>query len=679
MKLNTPHKSAHLYEVDGLRAFAVLSVLAFHAFPSWFKGGFVGVDIFFVISGFLITRNIFENLANDKFCFSDFFGRRIRRIFPSLVVVMICSLAFGWLVLTADEFIQLGKHVASSAAFLINFILVSELGYFDNAAETKPMLHLWSLAVEEQFYIVWPFVLWLLWKSKLNLLLVIFLVSFFSFYINLKFVNSHPNETFFWPLGRFWELLSGSILAWIVIYRSEKLSRFKLWIDNSMTALVRFSNISAYGSPTSNLLSFTGLLLLVCSVFFISDDLSFPSYWALLPVCGSILIVSGGSEAWLTRITLVNPVAVWFGLISYPLYLWHWPILSYLRILSGQTPAWELTLVGLLTSIFFAWLTHRYVENYFRRQSPNLKRSLLNSFAIVIVGFIGVLIYEQKIKSYSAEFYPSQRTLPDIIPTSIDKKNDCFSRLGIPLDSRIRYCQISSTNGTPTVALIGDSHSASAFTGTSYYLKKEHNLTVVNLAGRLFSNVINYPKGDEFEKNVYLGGIEVADYVASSKNLTTVIMISRGFWYLNWAENFHIPDKIHITDKEEIFIEGLKDLLEKFHDKKIIFVLENPTLPFDPTNCGYQRLLNLFAQKCSVSREIDAKIHGAYIRKTTDLLAEYENVTLVDPRDVFCDKIECHASKHGQILYGDRHHLNRFGSLIQGKQISQAFDIDKSN
>lgn len=149
-------KNVYRPEVDGLRAFAVLSVVLFHAFPQSVGGGFIGVDIFFVISGFLISSHIAEGLEKDQFSFSEFYARRIRRIFPSLILVTACALVFGWFALLTDEYSQLSQHVLSSVAFVTNFILVEEVGYFDNAADTKPMLHLWSLAVEEQFYIVWP-------------------------------------------------------------------------------------------------------------------------------------------------------------------------------------------------------------------------------------------------------------------------------------------------------------------------------------------------------------------------------------------------------------------------------------------------------------------------------------------------------------------------------------------
>ena len=186
---NPKYQSNYRAEIDGLRAFAVLSVVAFHTFPAWLKGGFIGVDVFFVISGFLITSQIFENLDKKQFSFTDFFGRRIRRIFPALILVMASSLAFGWFVLLADEYTQLGKHVASGAAFILNFILVDESGYFDNAAETKPMLHLWSLVVEEQFYIIWPLVLWFAWKRQFNFLTITLVVAAISFYLNLEASN----------------------------------------------------------------------------------------------------------------------------------------------------------------------------------------------------------------------------------------------------------------------------------------------------------------------------------------------------------------------------------------------------------------------------------------------------------------------------------------------------------
>jgi len=169
-------------DIDGLRAIAVLSVVAFHAFPSWMKGGFIGVDVFFVISGFLISTIIFENLDKGTFSFSEFYARRIKRIYPALLIVLTASIVFGWFSLLADEYKQLGKHTMAATGFISNFVLWSEAGYFDNSAETKPLLHLWSLGIEEQFYFIWPLLCWFFWRMKfyrLALVVGFILASFF--------------------------------------------------------------------------------------------------------------------------------------------------------------------------------------------------------------------------------------------------------------------------------------------------------------------------------------------------------------------------------------------------------------------------------------------------------------------------------------------------------------------
>jgi peptidoglycan/LPS O-acetylase OafA/YrhL len=207
-------------DIDGLRAIAVLSVVIFHAFPKSIKGGFIGVDIFFVISGFLISTIIMGSLERNSFSFIEFYSRRIKRIFPALLLVLIASFVFGWFALLADEYKQLGKHIAGGAGFVSNFVLWKESGYFDNDAETKPLLHLWSLGVEEQFYIVWPLLLWFAWKQRLNLLTVTMVVVAISFSLNVNTVQNDATAAFYSPQTRFWELLAGSILAYITLNQS---------------------------------------------------------------------------------------------------------------------------------------------------------------------------------------------------------------------------------------------------------------------------------------------------------------------------------------------------------------------------------------------------------------------------------------------------------------------------
>jgi peptidoglycan/LPS O-acetylase OafA/YrhL len=254
-------------DIDGLRAVAVLSVVFFHASPDVIRGGFVGVDVFFVISGYLISTNIFQSLDGGSFNYLAFYIRRIKRIFPALLVVLVACMTFGWFALLAEEYKQLGKHVAASAVFISNFILWHEVGYFDNAAETKPLLHLWSLGVEEQFYIIWPVLLAMAWKFRLNLLTMAVVLTIASLFLNLGEVKKDAVATFYSPQTRFWELLCGSALAWIVLYKNDAFSRFELKLDTLLASVFYRSPVVCDGSALGNARSALGTVLLIYGFF----------------------------------------------------------------------------------------------------------------------------------------------------------------------------------------------------------------------------------------------------------------------------------------------------------------------------------------------------------------------------------------------------------------------------
>lgn len=391
--------SAYRSEIDGLRAFAVLSVVVFHAFPNWIQGGFVGVDVFFVISGFLITTHIFQSLDQGDFSFSDFFGRRVRRIFPALIFVMVCSLVFGWFVLLADEFNQLGKHIAGGAAFISNFIFANEVGYFDTAAELKPMLHLWSLAVEEQFYIFLPLLLWLGWKQKLSLLAICLVVLFASFFVNVYWIERFPTEIYFWPFGRFWELLTGSVLAWVMLYKMRLDSVSEVETSSRQGAF--FKLLKRFNR--NGITTLIGIVLLASSVFLINKKMAFPSYVALFPVLGAVFVIIGGGVSTLSKCVLSNKLAVWFGLISYPLYLWHWPILSYLHIIEDGAPAKIKLVLAVLLSILLAWLTYQFIEKPLRfGKSNKTTRTTILSLCVLLIACLGLLISRYDFKDIKA-------------------------------------------------------------------------------------------------------------------------------------------------------------------------------------------------------------------------------------------------------------------------------------
>jgi peptidoglycan/LPS O-acetylase OafA/YrhL len=355
-------------DIDGLRAIAVISVVAYHAFPKVLYGGFIGVDIFFVISGFLISSIIFSGLENNNFSLGQFYLRRIRRILPSLLTVGIASLILGWLVLLPNELEQLGRHIAAAAVFIINFVLSRESGYFDNPL-SKPMLHLWSLSVEEQFYFFWPLLLILVWKRKFNFLNLTILIAIISFFINIYLLNNgQSTQAFYWPMPRFWELMSGGILAYVNLHHPEFNNKYK------------------------NLQSLVGFFLLLLGFWLIKSNINFPGWWALLPVLGAVLIISAGNQSWLNRKLLSNKPMVWIGLISYPLYLWHWVLLSFsnillLGIIFDLKPS-TINIIIVLLSIALAYLTYTLIEKPLRF-SKNKKIPYILLFSLVLTGLFG--------------------------------------------------------------------------------------------------------------------------------------------------------------------------------------------------------------------------------------------------------------------------------------------------
>jgi peptidoglycan/LPS O-acetylase OafA/YrhL len=393
---NLSHPKYRL-DIDGLRALAVLSVVAYHAFPYRMKGGFIGVDIFFVISGFLISTIIFENLDKGTFSFAEFYARRIKRIFPALIVVMLSCFAFGWSALLVDEYKQLGKHIAGGAGFISNIILWNEAGYFDGSAETKPLLHLWSLGIEEQYYIVYPFLMWLAWKRNFNLLTATIIIASVSFYLNIKGIKNDAAATFYLPQTRFWELLCGSLLAFLTIYKKSSLITIAREIDTWVgAAIYRQPPSETSGKISANVLSFGGLLLLAYGFWTINKSIGFPGKWAVLPTLGTALIIAAGTNAWVNRYFLSSKVLVWFGLISFPLYLWHWPILSFARIIESGLPSREIRIASVAASILLAWLTFKFIEKPIRYGNSNLYKTLILTIAMTCIGLVGFYSYMQE-------------------------------------------------------------------------------------------------------------------------------------------------------------------------------------------------------------------------------------------------------------------------------------------
>ena len=365
---------AYRPDIDGLRAIAILSVLAFHAFPRLLRGGFVGVDVFFVISGYLITGLILHALSRNRFSFVEFYARRIRRIFPALIVILLTVWGLGWLKLLPDEYSSLNRHIAAGSVYASNWVLYRESGYFNPVAELKPLLHLWSLGVEEQFYIVWPLLLVVIWRWRRLHLPILVGLACASFAYNLAVLKMHAPAAFYLPQARLWELAVGGILAYIQM----RLREAEIPAEHLGGVLPR------------NLAAVAGLALLCISFTVIDASRLFPGWWAVLPVFGTALLIGAGENAWINRHVLASRPFVAIGLISYALYLWHWPLLSLLHIIhAGDLPP-AVTLAALAIAFPLSYMTYRYVELPIRAMQP-LRRAAVPLF--VSLGVIGLLSY----------------------------------------------------------------------------------------------------------------------------------------------------------------------------------------------------------------------------------------------------------------------------------------------
>ena len=377
-------------DIDGLRAIAVTLVANFHAFPEAMPGGFIGVDIFFVISGFLITGIIARELEQKRFSLLAFYQRRIRRIFPALIVVLCTTLVLGWLWMLPAAYAQLSADVFSSAAFFANIALLLQSGYFDIESAKKPLLHLWSLGIEEQFYLFWPLILMLAARLRLSILATACVIGLASFVLNVAMIGSDPVATFYLPFTRAWELLAGAALA------------------------CSWSRLSQTGAA-NNWRAGIGLLLIALAAAVLDTKSAFPGWWAILPAAGAALLLSAPA-AWWSRIVLASRPLVWIGLISYPLYLWHWPLLVFFAMIKfAPLTLLERELIVLL-SVVLAWLTYWLVESPFRFGRPSPLKIAGLCAGMALVALAGGIVVQGR--GFDFRLPPEIRAMADVLTQS---------------------------------------------------------------------------------------------------------------------------------------------------------------------------------------------------------------------------------------------------------------------
>ncbi len=640
-------------DIDGLRAFAVLAVLIFHAFPEALPGGFVGVDLFFVISGYLISSIIFLQLRTGSFTIAKFYERRIRRIFPSLAVVLLVCLIAGFYLLLADEYQQLAAHTAAGAGFVANLLSWSEASYFDKAADTKPLLHLWSLGIEEQFYILWP--LLVAWFLKPNLqkyfkwLFIVLIVA--SFVVNLWSLVHAPVALYYSPFSRFWELLAGAGLAYA---SSQQAGSFQI-----------------HSIKISHYLSFAAFIAYVLALCFINQTTAFPGWWALLPVMAAVGWIAAGPKAWFNRYVLANKAVVAVGLISYPLYLWHWPLLAFLRLIEGQAVGVGPRLVALVLAFILAYLSSRLIEKPLRYGQYGLLKTFGLAGFVAVLGMVGFWIVGQQglpnrphIQNYQNPEAALNRTQEQDLVCQ-----DYVAKMG----ENIYYCRLNSVKSTKTVAVIGDSHAHVAYPGIAE-LSASRQMNTVLLANNSCPPFMGAEMGDTPEdKAICRRNIEQLLKVVESKpDIQTVFVFSRGAKYFTGigfgpaeASEARAP-----FIAQELFFKGLEATVQRLQKagKKVYYISENPEIGISPMAC-VTRPLRSEPLNCELNKQQVLERQKTYLLE----LAKLKNINIINSLDVFCPDQKCVINDNGKILYADDDHLSVEGSRYQAQHLLQSF------
>jgi peptidoglycan/LPS O-acetylase OafA/YrhL len=627
-------------DIDGLRAIAVVAVVGFHAFDGVVPGGFVGVDIFFVISGYLITGVLVDAIDQRRLSFAGFYARRIRRLFPTLASVLAVSLLAGWWLLLPDEFAQLGRQIAAGAGFLANVSLFRQVGYFDEAAAVKPMLHLWSLGVEEQFYLVWPLLLLVASRLRVGLLTAILAVFFASFAWNVVHVRTQPSATFYLLDTRFWELaMGGAFACWELRRRPPAPSGSTL---------------------AQNLASFGGLALILAALIGYDSRMPFPGWWALVPTLGSLVLIAAGPQAAVNRHVLARRPLVFLGLLSYPLYVWHWPLLSLARIVD-PAPSLATRVALVLLAFGLAWLTFQFVERPTRSLAPRLGAVLPLALTLAVVGALGFLSYHGQIRPYSARFdlgkimqAAHSPSFPGPHLRSLDQS-----------DSPLREQGVNSA----TALFLGDSFVEQYYPRVDWLLETQAS-SLVSVVFATSGGCPPIPAVEEAHHQYCKGLLGRAERFAQRPNVTRVVIGA------NWLGYFVQPDPryqyyIEGARGEESLLLGspgadlafiqLQEMIAHYRNmgKEVYLILQSPNdVALDPRRFIRSRWgPDAFQVRPSVARRDSIVRPSLLLDARLRAVGEAAGAHIIDPIDYLCGS-ECPTiTPDGWPVYRDGGHL----------------------
>jgi peptidoglycan/LPS O-acetylase OafA/YrhL len=620
-------------EIDGLRALAVVPVILFHAGFELFSGGFVGVDVFFVISGYLITTILIEDIENKRFSIVNFYERRARRILPALTVILLVSTLMSYLVLYPTDFEEYSKSLLSVVLFASNIFFWSESDYFATAAELTPLLHTWSLAVEEQYYVLFPIFLILAWRfGKNRVFWMIVVMTAISLLLSEWGWRNQATANFYLAPTRAWELFAGSIAAFIV---------------------------QKQGVQKNNLLATLGLAAIIFSIFFYDETTPFPSVYALVPVLGVVLLVLYADKETVAAKLLSTRGFVGIGLISYSAYLWHQPLMALYRRKVGI----ELSQIESLCLIFLVFLlsvlTWKYVENPFRkREVINRKVIFLSSItSLVFLSAIAVAIYTTNGASFRFQLPSPPQKWADIkchgsvrVAQYDDELGECLG-LGAPESSGDIY-------------LLGDSHAAQI----TFALRQVAKARNVNFY------FINTESGDDFpysflEREVSNDRIlsHVSDVMSEGDFL--LIAFHRGRLNPNQDSHFTADFLQGKSQRKDLFTSNMVNYLPRFASKNINIglVKDGPLLSDSDTMleaCMYEYLSNS-KKPCQISFLMDDATRTLQSQAFDYIAEQFSFVTTIDYLpELYVDAYFSPISDDGEYLMFDRHHLTVKASLL---------------
>lgn len=647
-------------DIDGLRAVAILAVVLFHVDKDMLPGGYVGVDVFFVISGFLITSIILKDLNAGSFSFAHFWERRVRRILPALIAIIASCLVLGWFYLLPLDYENLGKQAFAQTVFSSNILFYLQSGYFDSANETKPLLHTWSLAVEEQFYIFFPFCMFLMWKfcrKYMHILIAAALIISLGF--SIYATSHHPSFAFYMLPTRAWELLIGAFLAF---------------------GVMRLPN-----PAMSNIAGISGIAMIAAACFFYTEKTPFPGISAALPCLGAAFVILSGAHSGgpVQRLLSCGPM-VFIGKVSYSWYLWHWPVIVFYKYFSFEplSPYEQAALFAL--SFALGVLSWKFIETPFRKRSGMKPLKTMSAACIMLAGIAACALAIYAAKGHASRFNQNILTYANAADDKNEKQDEC-NRLSLSAVESGDLCMTNAdTDLKPQFILWGDSH-ADAIAPAFYALSEHEGVNGYIATYDGCPPLLNIQQKNR-DNNFYCDAFNKA-VISQIETKKIKYVFLAGSW-TNWLNNDRLYLDKYDGIKNKYTPVGANDmaLASFFQTIKAlsgmgakVYVLHTvPTAKFDPP-----RRLAVYAMEGARDNAAPYIDRTAYqrARAAEEFLKSQihdGNVVFIDPADILCHKSRCDVSHADKSLYYNGGHISRYGALYLSDILRPAFHDIKS-